>query len=198
MTSLVIKNLMILDSTMAALAAHLYLDLSAVRVTGTIEMLRWKCCAICWEAFMDCYLYSLARLFGTSLISTKIKLKIENSMCVILCPASFHTHIHSPSEKGHDYYMRRKQPVGINRVINETELSDWHSWTLVRMPAMILMQYWYTSLWCSLLLHITLGSCMCCQTGSPDLLLISVYDFLQWHSHSKPEWGQKIDVAIEI
>ena len=46
------------------------------------------------------------------------------------------------------------------------------------------------------------GTCLWNQTGSPDLLLISFYDFLQWHSHSHPLSrnlsDNKIDVAIEI
>lgn len=85
--------------------------------------------------------------------------------------------------KGQDDYLRgkMKQPVEINLAINETKLSDWHSWTLEWMPPMILMQYWYSSLWCS---HPPRVTSRCCQTGSPDLLSIPLDDFLQWHSHS--------------
>lgn len=85
--------------------------------------------------------------------------------------------------KGQDEFLsgKMKQPVEINLAINEMELSDWHSRTLEWMPPMILMRYWYSSLWCSQPPQVTRG---CCQTGSADLLSISLDDFLQWHSHS--------------
>lgn len=101
--------------------------------------------------------------------------------------------VHQPSPKrgGHDFWFKGgrkkvKQSDEINLVINESELSDWHSWTLARMPSPVLMRYWDTSLWCFQILHITAPSAVCCQTGSPDLWLISLYDFPRWHSHSTP------------
>lgn len=82
------------------------------------------------------------------------------------------------------FFLKMKQPVKIDLVINETVLSNWHTWTLPWMPSRGSMQHWYSSLWCSQIPHITSRSWVRCQTGSHDLLLISLYDFLQWHSHS--------------
>lgn len=83
---------------------------------------------------------------------------------------------------------KMKWHIEINGVLNESQLSDWHDRTLVWMPAMVVMHYWCISLWCFQLPSKTLGSCVFFQTGSLDLLLISLHGFLQWHSHSIPSY----------
>lgn len=89
-----------------------------------------------------------------------------------------------------------------NVLVNEKALPDWHRQTPAWMPAEILMQYWCTHfdapnfhtqhgdiVWASRQVHLTFywfcSMSSCCDIHIPRQL-------------SRNQWGQKIDVAVEI